>query len=175
MVYFGGIDGVADGTGPQAYNYEEIAAKMPIADCRLPIAELSARRSFARCCDDRGQVVRLLQKRGQFALGNNSGLGKQLKPQSGFVCLLFDSSRLRDKFGFASSAAARAVIGRHRSSAADDLFGNNSPCVIAPRHRAREFDNPQSKSFCALFEFGRIHVPTLRNQSAIANRQSAIL
>ena len=148
---------------------------LPIADCRLLIAELSPRSRFARCGHNGRQVVRLLEERSQFAFGNDSGLGKQLKPQRGFVRFLFHRSHLRNKFSFASGAATRAIIRGHRGATPNDLFGNNSPRIIALRNRPRGFDNSKRKSFGALLEFGGIHLPTLRNQSAIANRQSAML
>jgi hypothetical protein len=141
--------------------------KLPIADCRLPIVALSARCSFSRSRHDGGQVVGFLQERGQFAFGNNSCLGKQLKPQRGFARFFFNGSHLGGKFCFASSATPGAVIRRHRGAAANDLFGNNTSRIVALRNGSRELDNAERKSFRALFEFGRIHVPTLRNQSAI--------
>jgi hypothetical protein len=149
--------------------------KLPIADCRLPIAQLSVRRRFAGCGHDGGQVAGLLQERGQFALGNDSCLGQQLKPKSGFIGFFLYGSHLGYKLCFASRTATGSVICGHGCAAADDLLGDNASSIVTFRDGAREFDNPKSERFGALFELERVHGPKLQKQSAIANRQSPIL
>jgi hypothetical protein len=148
--------------------------KLPIADCRLPIAESAAHRSLARCGHDRGQVIGLLQERGQFGLGNNARFDEQFDPESSLVCFFFNGSDFRNKFRLAPGAAGCAVIRGHRSAAANDLSGDNPPRVIILRNRSRKFNDPEGETFGVLFKFRWIHGSKRQNQSPIANRQSAI-
>ena len=148
--------------------------KLPIADCRLPIAKLAAGGGFTggghNCCE----VVGFLQQSGELAFRYNSRFNEQFEPQSGFIGFFFDRADLGDEFRFASGATCCPIIGGHRCAAADNLFGNDSSSIIALGNCSGEFDNPKRKSFGALFEFRGIHTPNLRNQSPIANRQPAI-
>jgi hypothetical protein len=148
--------------------------KLPIADCRLPIAELSASGGFARGGHDGGQVVGFLQQRGEFALGNYSGFGKQLKPQRRFVRFFLNCSDFSDEFRFASSPTSRAVVRCHRGAAPNDLLCHDSSCVIGLGNGPGHFDYSERKGLGALFKFKGIHMPKLIGQSPIANRRSAI-
>jgi hypothetical protein len=152
----------------------DCAMRLPIVDCRLPIAESSASRCFARSCHDRCEVIGFLQQRGKFALGNDSGFAEQLKPESGFVRFFLNCSNLSDKFRFASSAARRSVVRCDRSAAPKDLFSHDSSGVIGLGNGPGHFNYSERKGFGALFKFEGIHVPRLLRQSPIANRQSPI-
>ena len=145
---------------------------LPIADCRLPIAALRARSSFPRGRHDRSQIVRFLQQRRQLASGCDSRFTKQLEPQCGFVSLLLNCFDFSNEFRFASSAARCTIVRCHGGSASDNLLCDDSCGLICFGNRPRQFNNPQGKTFGALFQFKRVHRPKLQNQLAIANRQS---
>jgi hypothetical protein len=149
--------------------------RLPIADCRLPIIALPAGRRFTRCSHDSCEIVRFLQQGRQFASGQDSRFRKQFKPQRRFVCFFFNRPNFGNEFRFASSSARRPVVGGYRSSAADDLLGYNTSCIIGFGNRSRKFDDPKRKIFGALFQFCGTHAPKLQKQSPIANRQSAII
>jgi hypothetical protein len=149
--------------------------ELPIADCRLPITVLRARRRFTRCGHDGSEIVRFLQQGRQFAGGQDSGFREQFKPERRFVCFLFNRPDFGNEFRFAPSSARRTVVSGHRSPAADDLFGYNASRIIGFGNRSRKFDDPKRKIFGALFQLCGIHARKLRNQSPIANRQSPII
>jgi hypothetical protein len=149
--------------------------RLAIGKWRLPIGALRARCGFARRSHDGREVVRFLQQGGQLAGGLDARFGKQLKPQRRFIRFLFNSSDFGDEFSFASSAAGCPVIRGHRSAAADDLFGDDTPGVIGFWNCPRQLDNPKRKVFRALLQFLGVHAPKLPSQSPIANRQLAIL
>ena len=148
--------------------------KLPIADCRLPITSSTARCGFARrghnCCE----VVGLLQKSSEFALGNGSRLNEQFEPQSRLIRFFFDGANLSIEFRLASSAAGRPIICGYRGATSNNLLRNNAPSVIALWNCPGQLDNAKGKSLGALFELDRIHAPNLQNQSPIANCQSPI-
>jgi hypothetical protein len=148
--------------------------KLPIADCRLPIGKLFARRRFARGGRYGCEFVCFRKEGGELACGQRARFNKQFEPKCGFVRLFLDGSDFGDEFGLAAGAAAGAIIRRHRSTAANDLFGDNTPGVIGFRDCARELDDPQRKCFRTGFEFSWIHGANLQTKSAIGNRQSAI-
>jgi hypothetical protein len=149
--------------------------ELPIAACRLLIAVLRAGGCFTRCRHDGGEIVRFLQQSRQFAGGQDSGFCEQFKPERRFVRFLFNDPDFGNEFRFASSSARRPVVCGYRSSAADDLFGYNASCIIGFGNRSRKFDDPKREVFGALFQLCGIHARKLRNQSPIANRQSAII
>jgi hypothetical protein len=147
---------------------------LPIADCRLPI-----NRSFAGCrltrgCHDGGQGVGFFQQRGQFFRRHDAGLNQQFEPQGGFVRLFLDRPNFRDEFSLTAGAATGAIVRRHRSAAANDLFGDDTAGIVIFGNCASQFDDPQREGFGACFQLGRIHGLKLQTQSAIGNRQSAI-
>ena len=148
--------------------------RLPIADCRLPIAESGAGGGFARGGHDGSEVVGFLQQRGQFALGNDSRFGKQFEPKRGFIRFFLNDSDFGDEFRFASSAAGRAVVRGDRGTTADDLFCDNSSCVVRSGNGPGQFNYSKSKGFGALFKFSWVHRRKLQVQSPIANRQSSI-
>jgi len=147
---------------------------LPIAACRLPIAESFSRRRFARSGHYGGQLVGFVQQRGQFFCRQNARLDQQFQPERGFVGFFLDGADFGDEFGLTAGAATGAIICRHRSAAADDLFGDGASGIIGFWNGARQLDDSQRKSFCACLEFGRVHGANLQTQSAIGNRQSAI-
>jgi len=148
--------------------------RLPIADCRLPITDSFSRRRFARCGHDGGQLVRFIQQCRQFFCRQNARLDQQFQPERGFVGFFLDGADFGDEFGLAAGATTGAVIRRHRSAAANDLFGDGAAGIVGFGNGARQLDDSQRESFRAGFEFGRIHGANLQTQSAIGNRQSAI-
>jgi len=96
--------------------------RLPIADCRLPIKQLFAGRSFARCGHDGSKRIGFLQESGQLADRHDTGLDQQFEPQGGFVRFFFDGSDFGDEFGLAAGAATGAVVCGHGRAAANDLF-----------------------------------------------------
>lgn len=145
-----------------------------IADCRSPIKKSVAGCGFARCDHDGGEFVGFLQKWRQLAYGHYPGFNQQFEPQRSFVSLLFHRPDFSDKFRRAAGAATGAIIRRHRSPAANNLFGDDTSRIVIFWNRAGQFDYSQGKSFCSDFQFGWVHSPKLQIQSAIANRKSAI-
>jgi hypothetical protein len=148
--------------------------RLPIADCRLPIKKSFAGRSFTRRRHDGGQFVGLDQQRGKFPCGHNARLDKQLKPEGRFIRFFFDGSDFSYKFALAAGAATGTIIRRHRSTAADDLFGDDASGIVGLGDGTGKFDDSQCKCFRASFEFNWIHGANLQIQSATGNRQSAI-
>ena len=141
--------------------------KVPIADCRLPIKKSFAGRSFARGGHDGHKLIGFSQERGQLALGHRSGFDEQFEPQRGFIRLFLDGSDFCDEFSLAADAATGAVVRRDRSSAANNLFGDDASGVVGLGDGARELDDSQRKCFHASFEFSWIHGANLQTQSAI--------
>ena len=148
--------------------------KLPIADCRLPITDSLAGRSFARGCHDGREFVGFVEKCRQFLGRQNAGLNQQFEPQGGFIRLFLDRSHFGDKLGLAAGAATGSIIRGHRSGAAQDLFGDDAPGLVAFWHRPGHFDNAEGKSFGSGFKLGWVHGVKLQFQSAIGNRQSTI-
>jgi len=148
--------------------------RLPIADCRLPIADSSIRRCFTRRRHNCGKVVRLLHNCGQLACGDNSRFSKKFEPESGFVGLFFESSDFCNKLGLASGPASCPIVCRDRSAAANDLILYHSSGFVRFRDCSRKLNYPKRKVFGALFQFGGVHTPKVLEQSPIANRQSSI-
>ena len=150
--------------------------RLPIAPAlrdRLPIGSRLGRR-FARGGHYGGKVVRFLQQCRQPAGSNDSRFREQLEPQSSFIGFLFNGSDFGDEFGFASSAAGRAIIRGHRCATANDLFGDYASGIVAFGNTSREFNNPEGEVLGSLLQFDDIHARKLSNQSPIANCQSPI-
>lgn len=145
-----------------------------IADCRLPIKESITGCSFARCDHNGGKVVGFLQERRQLADGHQPGFNQQFEPQCGFVSLLFHRTDFGDEFSLAAGAATGAIICRYQGPTANNLFGDDTPCIVIFGNRAVQFDDSQGKGFSSGFQFGWVHPPKVQIQSAIANRKSAI-
>lgn len=148
--------------------------KLPMADGRWPIKNLFAGCGFARSGHDGGQFVGFVEQVGQFARGHGAGFNQQFEPQRGFVGFFFDGSHLGDEFRLAARTATGAIIGGDGSSTADNLFGDDTRGLVVFWNRLGQFDDSQSKSFRAGFEFNRSHGVKLQTQSAIGNRQSSI-
>jgi hypothetical protein len=149
--------------------------KLPIADCQLPIAKLATRDGFARGGHDGGEVVGFLQKSGELAFWNDSGFDQQFKPQSSFVGFFLNCPDFCCEFCFAPSAAGRTVVRSYGSSAANDLFCDDTPRIIRLGDGSRQLNDPKRKRFGSLFQFGGIHAPKLQKQSPLADRQSPII
>ena len=148
--------------------------RLPIADCPLPIKKSLAGRRFARRGHDGGKLVGFFEQCGQFFCGHDAGFGEQFEPQSGFVGFLLDGADFGNEFRLTPSAATGAVIRRHGSSAAQNLFGNDAPGIVIFGNCPAHFDDSQGKRFGSGFQFDRVHAPKLQTQSAIGNRQLAI-
>ena len=148
--------------------------ELPIADCRLPIAELFAGCRFTRGGHNGGEFAGFFQERGQFGFRHGAGLDEQFQPETRLIGLFLDGSDFGDELGLAAGAATGAIVGCHGSATADDLFGDDAPGIVGLRNGTREFDDSQGKGFRAGFEFEGIHGANLQTQSAIGNRQSAI-
>ena len=148
--------------------------KLPIADCRLPIGGSLPRRSFARRRHDGSEFAGFCQEGGQFARRHSARFNKQFEPQRGFIRFFLNGSDFGNEFSLAAGAATGAVIRRDRSSAANNLSGDDASGVVGLGDGACELDDSQRKCFRASFEFGWIHGANLQTQSAIGNRQSAI-
>ena len=144
---------------------------LPIADCRLPIGKLFARRRLTRGGHYGRKLVCFRKEGGELACGHRARFNKQFEPQRGFVSLFLNGSDLGNKFGLAAGPAAGAIIRRHRSTAANDLFRNGASGIIGFGVCTRELDDSQRKCFCAGFEFSWIHGTNLQTKSAIGNRQ----
>jgi hypothetical protein len=147
---------------------------LPIADCRLPIGKLFARRCLTRGGHYGRKLVCFRKEGGELACGHRARFNKQFEPQCSFVSLFLNGSNFGNKFGLAAGAAAGAIIRRHRSTTANDLFGDNTPGIIGFGDCACELDDSQRKCFRAGFKFSWIHGENLQTKSAIGNRQSAI-
>ena len=148
--------------------------RLPIADCRLPIKTSFAGRGFARPGHDGGEFIGFFEQRGQLFGRHDAGFGKQFEPQSGFVGLFLDGADFRNEFGLTARAATGAVICRHGSSAAQNLFGNDAASIVAFGNCPAHFDDAQGEGFRSGFQFDWVHGANLQTQSAIGNRQSAI-
>jgi len=148
--------------------------QLPIADCRLPIAGLAVGCGFARRSHDGSQFIRFLQKGSQLSGGHDAGLYQQFEPKRRLIRFFFDSSDFGNELRPASGATASSVIRSHGSAAANDLPGYGTRSVVVFRNRPCQFDDSQHKRFCPRFQVGRIHNQSVRIQSAIGNRQSAI-
>jgi hypothetical protein len=148
---------------------------LPIADCRLPINGSFAGRRLARGRHDGSQGIGFFEQGGQFLCGYDFGFYQQFEPQGGFVGFFFDRADFGDEFRPAPRAARRTIIRGHRGSAANDLFGNDPAGIVIFGNSTGQFDNPQRKSFGAGFQFNWVHNLKLQIQSAIGNRQSAII
>ena len=135
---------------------------------RLPIAKLFAGRGFARGSHNGGQRVGFVEERGQFLCGHRAGFDEQFEPQRGFVSLFLDGSDFGDESGRAAGTATDTAVRRHRAAAADNLSGNRPAGIVGLGDGACELDDSQGKSFCASFEFSRIHGANLQTQSAIS-------
>lgn len=147
---------------------------LPIVDCRLPIERSRARGSFTRCRHNRGQIIRFLQERRQFANGYNSRLTEQLEPKCCFISFFLHCSNFSDEFHLASSAACGPIIRSDRSPTANNLIGNRAPCDIRFRNGPAQIDNSKCEVLGTQFQFNRVHGPKVSEQWPIANRQSPI-
>ena len=148
--------------------------RLPIADCRLPIRASFARRGLARRGHDGGQFIGFFEQGGQLFCGHDARFGKQFKPKGGFIGFFLDGADFGNEFRLAPRTATGAVIGRHRGSAPQNLFGNDAASVIAFGNCPAHFDDAQGKGLGSGFQFDRVHATKLQTQSAIGNRQSAI-
>jgi hypothetical protein len=147
---------------------------LPIADCRLPINGSFAGSRLARGRHNGGQGVGFFEQGGQFFCRHDARFNQQFEPQGGFVGFFFDRANFGDEFRPAPRATRRAIIRGHRSSAPDDLFGDDATGIVIFWNRTGQFDDSQSKGFGAGFQFNWVHGVKLQIQSAIGNRQSAI-
>ncbi len=148
--------------------------RLPIADCRLPIGNLLARRGDARCSHDSSEFVSFFQKRGELPCWHDVRFHQKFQPQCGFIGFLLDSPDFRDEFSLTAGTATGAIIRGYRSSAANDLFGDDSSCIVVFWNRPCKFDYSEREGFGSGFQFGRVHGANLQTQSAIGNWQSAI-
>ena len=148
--------------------------QLPVAGCRLPIGKSLSGRGFARCRHDRGEGAGFLQERRQFSRGHCPGFDEQFEPQCGFVGFFLNDSDFGDEFGVAAGAATGAIIRRHRSATANDLFGDDASGIVIFWNHLRQFNDSQGKRFGARFQFGWIHGAKLQTQSATGSRQPAI-
>jgi hypothetical protein len=150
--------------------------KLPIADCRLPIEESLSCRSFARGCHDGCEFVRFGQKRGKFSHGHDAGLDKQFQPECGFIGFFLNCADFGDKFRLAAGATTGTIVCGHRSSASDDLLGNDASGIVIFWNSACQLDDSQRKGFRARLQFSWSHDGAkLQTQSAIGNQQSSML
>ena len=147
---------------------------LPIADCRLPIYRLFAGRRLTGGSHDGSQSVGFFQQGGQLFCSHDVGLDQQFEPQGGFIGFFFDSANFGDEFSPAPCATRRAIIGGHRSSAANNLPGDNTASIVIFGNCPGQFNDPQSKGFGASLRFNWVHDVKLQIQSAIGDRQSAI-
>jgi len=148
--------------------------RLPIAGCRLPINGSFAGRRLARGRHDGSQGIGFFEQGGQFLYGYDFRFNQQFEPQCRFVGFFFDRAGFGDEFRATPSATRRAIIRRHRSPTANNLFGNDTSRIVIFRNRAGQFNDSQRKSFSSGFQFGWVHSPKLQIQSAIANRKLAI-
>ena len=148
--------------------------RLPIADCRLPIAELSPRGGLSRGRHNGCEFIGLDQQSRQLFRRHDASLGKQFQPQCGFVRFFFNGTDFGNEFRLATGTATGPVIGRYRSAAPKDLFRNDSAGTVVFWNGARHFNESQCEGLGSLLEFSGVHTRTIRNQSAIGNRQSAI-
>lgn len=129
--------------------------ELPIANCRLQNhfpdavfrdAAMIAVRSFDSFKSAESFCVGTI-----FDSINNSIHNAVSSASSSTVPILeMNSARLR-------SAARSPIICRHGSPTADNLFCNRARSIIVFRNGAGQFDNPQSKDFCSVFQFDWVH------------------
>ena len=148
--------------------------RLPIADCRLPIKKSFSCGSFARRCHDGGKLIGFIQKRRKFARRHDARLDEQFEPKRRFISLLLDCSDFGNEFSLTTGTTTGAIVGRHRSSAAQYLLGDDAGRVIVLGNRPGQLDDSQGEGFGSGFQFGWIPAARLQTQSAIGNRQSAI-
>jgi hypothetical protein len=149
--------------------------KLSIADCRLSIKESLSCRSFARSRHDGRKLVGLGQKSRKFSGSHRSRFDQQFEPKCRLIRLFFDRTDFGNEFGLTAGSATGPVICRHGSAAADDLLGNRTSGIVVLRNGPGQFNDSERKSFSSSLQFGGIHGSKLQTQSAIGNRQSAML
>ena len=147
---------------------------LPIADCRLPINSSFAGRRLAGGRHDGSQGVGFFQQCRQFFCRHDARLNQQFEPQGSFVRFFLDRANFGNEFRPAPRAARRAIIRSHRSSATNDLLGNDAASIVILGNRTSQFDDPQGKRFGPGFQLDWVHLPKLQIQSVIGNRQSAM-
>jgi hypothetical protein len=149
--------------------------RLPIANCQLPIGELFPSGGFSRTGHDRSEFIRFGQKRRKLAGRHDSRFDEQLNPQSTLVRFFFDGSNFGNEFSATSCATTCSIIRSDGCAASQNLATEHAPGFVVFGYRSCHFHNSQGKGLCSDFKFAWVHVAKLRTQSAIGNRQSAIL
>jgi hypothetical protein len=147
---------------------------LPINDCRLPIEGSFDGCRFARGRHNGGQGVGFFKQSRQFFCGHEARFYQQFQPQRGLIGFFFNRADFGNELRPASRPTRCPVVRGYRSSAANDLFGDGTTCIVIFWNRTSQFDYPQCKSLCAGLQFSWVHGSKLQTQSAIGNRQSAI-
>ena len=147
---------------------------LPIADCQLPISGSFDGCRFARGRHNGCQGVGFFKQGRHFFCGHDARFNQQFQPPGGLIGFFLNRADFGNKLRPAPRPTRRAVVRGYRSSAANDLFGDGTTCIVTFWNRTSQFDNPQRKSLCAGLQFNWIHGLKLQIQSTIGNRQSAI-